>query len=239
LSQFDDTSDLCELNRSAGGRPVRLDRDLRTVLDLALAHRAATGGAFDVAVEPLMRAWGFHRPRTRAPTAAEIAEARGAVRAAVIRLDGDVARLPSEHTKLDLGGIGVGYGIDRALAVLRRAGIRRALVDVSGDCGTIGAPPGASGWRVDVAVPGRADGPPTVRYLRDAALATSANAQSVVRYGRAVRGHVMDPATGWPAVARRQVTVVARTAVAADALSTAALVSAVRPRGVLDLISVG
>jgi thiamine biosynthesis lipoprotein ApbE len=49
----------------------------------------------------------------------------------------------------------------------------------------------------------------------------------------------MDRGTGWAAVARRLVTVVARTAVAADALSTAALVSAVRPRGVLDLISVG
>ena len=59
----------------------------------------------------------------------------------------------------------------------------------------------------------------------DSRMATSSNLVSVVRYGRAIRGHVMDPATGWPAHRCRQVTVVARTGLAADALSTAALVS--------------
>ena len=69
--------------------------------------------------------------------------------------------------------------------------------------------------------------------LRDAALATSSNSVSVVRYGRAVRGHVMDPSTGWPADALTQVTVVARTGIEADALSTAMLVSGVPAPGVL------
>jgi thiamine biosynthesis lipoprotein ApbE len=65
------------------------------------------------------------------------------------------------------------------------------------------------------------------------ALATSSNLVSVVRYGRAVRGHVMDPASGWPAARCRQTTVVARTGIEADALSTATLVSPVRFPGVL------
>ena len=56
---------------------------------------------------------------------------------------------------------------------------------------------------------------------------------SVVRYGRAVRGHVMDPATGWPADALTQVSVVARTGIEADALSTAMLVSGTAAPGVL------
>ncbi len=224
LSLFDDASDLCELNRCAGRRPLRADVDLRAVLGHALAFHRVTGGAFDVAVEPLMRAWGFHRPRTAEPAAAEIAEARAAVRAAEIRLAGDRVFLPSAHTQLDFGGIGVGYGIDRALATLRRHGMRRALVDVSGDCGALGPPPGEDGWRVAIADTERPGVVLGERRLRHAALATSSNAVSVVRYGRAVRGHVMDPSTGLPAGARRQVTVVARTATAADARSTAALV---------------
>jgi len=61
--------------------------------------------------------------------------------------------------------------------------------------------------------------------LRDAALATSANTISVVRYGRAIRGHVMNPDTGWPADALTQVTVVSMTGIEADALSTGMLVS--------------
>jgi thiamine biosynthesis lipoprotein len=232
LTLFDPASELCELNRRAGRKDLRVDADLRAVLTLANGFKRVTGGAFDVAVEPLMRAWGFHAPRTRAPTAAELREAREAVAAAVVEIDGDRARLPSAHTQLDFGGIGVGYGLDRTVAVLSARGVRRAFVDVSGDVAALGAPPGEAGWLVEIADPTRVDRSVAATRLRDAALATSANTVSRVRYGSLVAGHVMDPATGWPARALTQATVVARTAVAADALSTAMLVSGKEPAGV-------
>src|SRR5437016_1357263 len=242
LTLFDTASDLCELNRRAGRKRMRVDRDLRAVLAHAAAFKRATGGAFNVAVEPLMRVWGFHRHRASAPTAAELAEAREAVLAAVVELDGDVARLPSAHTQLDFGAIGVGYGIDRALEVLRARGLRRAFMDVSGDMAAIGAPPGEPGWLVEIADPDRLGGGArriaAATRLRDAALATAANTESIVRYGSLVAGHVMDPATGWPARALKQATVVTRSAVAADVLSTAMLVSGRRPEGVLKAYSV-
>jgi len=235
LTLFDTASDLCELNRRAGRKDLLIDADLRAVLTLANRFKQVTGGAFDVAVEPLMRAWGFHRPRASAPTAAELQEAREAVAAAVVEVDGDRARLPSAHTQLDFGGIGVGYGIDRATAVLRARGVTRAFLDVSGDVGAIGSPPDEAGWLVEIADPARpaGAGASAATRLRDAALATSANTVSIVRYGSLVAGHVMDPATGWPARALRQASVVTRTAVAADALSTAMLVSGREPRGVI------
>jgi len=235
LTLFDTASDLCELNRRAGRKRMRVDRELRSVLAQAAAFKRATGGAFNVAVEPLMRVWGFHRQRASAPTAAELAEAREAVLAAVVELDGDVARLPSAHTQLDFGAIGVGYGIDRALELLRARGLRRALIDVSGDMAALGAPPGEAGWPIEIADPGQAREGRTVATtrLRDAALATAANTESIVRYGSLVAGHVMDPATGWPACALTQASVVTRTAGAADALSTAMLVSGREPAGVI------
>src|SRR5256886_11915413 len=97
----------------------------------------------------------------------------------------------------------------------------------------IGAPPGEPGWRVDIADPDRPGVGRAVATtrLRDAALATAANTESIVRYGSLVAGHVMDPATGWPARALKQATVVTRSAVAADALSTAMLGSGRRPAG--------
>src|SRR3989440_5479938 len=153
LTLLDTASALGEVNRRAGLKGMRVDRDLRAVLAQAAAFKRATGGAFNVAVEPLMRVWGFHRHRASAPTAAELAEAREAVLAAVVELDGDVARLPSAHTQLDFGAIGVGYGIDRALELLRARGLRRAFIDVSGDMAAIGAPPGEPGWRVGIADP--------------------------------------------------------------------------------------
>jgi len=226
LSLFEDASDLCELNRHAGLGPMRVDVDLQAILERAAAFRRLTGGAFDVAVEPLMRAWGFPEPRSGPPTPSELAEAREAVATADVRLDGAIARLPNEHTQLDFGGIGVGYGIDRALAVLRARGICRAFVDVSGDCAAIGSPPGAAGggWLVDIADPMHPGASIATTVLCDAALATSANT---------VRRHVFDPATGRPADALRQTSVVAVSATAADAFSTAMLVSGRRPPGIM------
>ncbi len=225
LSLFDDSSDLAELNRQAGRRGMRADGDLALVLSAALRLQAATKGAFNPAVEPLMRAWGFRAPRSSEPTASEIAEAREAVSAARVLLSDGRVSLPSAHTQLDLGGIGVGYGLDCAMSVLRRLGIRRAFLDVSGDCFALGAPPGEPGWLVEIAGPKREGPMIATTRLRDEALATSSNSMSVLRYGRAIRGHVMNPVTGWPADALTQATVVSASAVDADALSTAMLVS--------------
>jgi thiamine biosynthesis lipoprotein len=232
LTLFDDASELSELNRQAGRRELRVGPDLRTVLTASLRLERLTGGAFNPAVEPLMRAWGFRTPRSSEPSAAELEEARESVKAARIIVRGDRISLPSSATRLDLGGIGVGYGLDRAMSTLDAAGIRNAFIDVSGDCIARGAPPGEDGWLVELAGPHPGDRPVGSTRLRDAALATSANTMSIVRYGRAIRGHVMNPETGWPAEALTQVTVVARTGVEADALSTAMLVSGKPAEGV-------
>src|SRR5207237_2180537 len=178
LTLFDDASDLCELNRTAGRGALRVDRDLGAVLALAARFKRATGGAFNVAVEPLMRAWGFHRPRAGAPTPSELAEAREAVATAVVQLAGDVVRLPSAHTQLDFGSIGVGYGIDCAHAVLRARGIGRAFLDVSGDVAASGAPPGGSGWVVGIADPDRPSGTRAAVRIRGAGTAHAANSGS-------------------------------------------------------------
>jgi thiamine biosynthesis lipoprotein len=182
LSRFDDSSDLSELNRHAGKTAMKVDRDLLEVLSVAARARQATGGAFNVAVEPLMRVWGFREPRKAAPGAFELREAEKAVRASVVRIDGERVSLPSAVTRLDLGGIGVGYGLDRAASVLRAAGIERAFLDVSGDCIALGAPPGTDGWRVHLADPS-GSGAPRHAGLPRVALATSSNRMSVTRHG--------------------------------------------------------
>lgn len=233
LSLFDDASDLAEMNRRAGRRGMRADRDLALVLTASLRLQAASKGAFNPAVEPLMRAWGFHAPRSSEPTAGEIADAREAVSAARVVLSDGRVSLPSAHTQLDLGGIGVGYGLDCAMSVLRRLGIRRAFLDVSGDCFALGTPPGEPGWLVEIAGPRKDGRMIAATRLRDAALATSSNSMSVLRYGKAIRGHVMNPDTGWPADGLTQATVVSGSGIDADALSTAMLVSGKPAKGVL------
>src|SRR5215210_5301547 len=150
LTLFNDVSDLAELNRRAGKSGCRVGSDLRYVLSVSQRLERATAGCFNPAVEPLMRAWGFHRRRATEPSPAELQEATEAVRNARIELNGDRVALPQSATSLDLGGIGVGYGLDRAASVLRGFGISSALIDVSGDCLAIGAPPGQdAGWPIE------------------------------------------------------------------------------------------
>jgi len=234
LTVFDDASDLSELNRRAGRTPLPYDQDLAAVIRAAIQLGRDTDGAFNCAVEPLMRAWGFRSPRKTEPSLREIRQAQRAVEAARIMIQGDRIGLPSASTRLDLGGIGVGYALDRAGLVLRRMGIRSGFLDVSGDCLAIGAPPGqAEGWLVEIASPAGPGRFLATTRLRDAALATSSNTVSVVRYGRMLRGHVMDPHTGWPADRLVQVTVVAKTGIEADGLSTAMLVSGRASAGVV------
>lgn len=241
LSRFDAVSELNELHRLAGRRPLLASADLLRVLAAAAALRRGTHGAFDVAVEPLMHTWGFREPRLAPPSPRELAEARAALAAAEIRIEAGRIFLPSSHTRLDLGGIGVGYGLDRAGAALRRRGIRCALLDVSGDLLAIGSPPGVDGWPVDIVVPAPGPGRETdhpghnapslaTARLRDQALATSGQSAERRRFGAHSVGHVMDPASAAPVTARWQATVVASTGLEADVLAKALLVNGRRTR---------
>ena len=235
LSLFDDASDLCELNRHAGRGSMRAGEDLRAAVSAAEQFRNQTAGRFNAAVEPLMRMWGFHplRESVEYPDRVVFEEALEAVASATVRLDAERIELPNRHTQLDFGGIAVGYGIDKAIGVLRAAGIGRAFVDVSGDCYGLGAPPGEpEGWNVQIA------GSDRVLRLRDAALATSSNAQTTIRLGYFGKlGHIMDPEWGRPVEVGEKVTVVAPTAIAADAVSTGALVLGAAPAGVQALFT--
>lgn len=238
LSRFDPSSDLTALNDRSGRGMVSVDPELGRVLRIAESVRRQTSGAFDPAVEPVMRAWGFHAARTTPPTSAELREAREAVAAARVRFDGGRLSLAGTGSALDLGGIGVGAGLDRAAAALREHEIRSALLDVSGDMIAFGAPPGERGWEVEIADPRDKSAPPvrTVR-LRDRALATSANTASVIDYHGLLVGHVMDPRTARPAGRVQQVTVIAPSGILADAYSTACLVAEVAlPRGCQVLV---
>jgi len=220
LSLFDDASELCELNRRAGKRPLRVSKEMEGAVGAADWYREVTKGAFNAAVEPLMRVWGFHRPRTTVPSPTEIAAARKSVATATVRRGGDTVSLPNSHTRLDFGGIGVGLGIDWMCGTMWNAGIRRAFIDVSGDCFGLGAPPHEpAGWPVLIA------GSNQVVRLQNQALATSSNMTSVIKLGQRVLGHIMDSDRGIPVETRRQVTVVASSAIEADAFSTASLVS--------------
>jgi thiamine biosynthesis lipoprotein len=128
--------------------------------------------------------------------------------------------------RLDLGGIGMGYAIDRALEVLRNRSIAAAMVDASGDIGVSGPPPGSAGWRIEVAPldPTSARATRETLVLANAAVTTSGDARQGVEIDGIRYSHIVDPRTGVGVIGPAAVTVIAADCSTADALATAASV---------------
>jgi len=132
--------------------------------------------------------------------------------------------------RLDLGGIGMGYAVDRVIEVLGRHGIVSAMVDASGDIAVSAAPPGSTGWKITVA-PLRAGVASDTRTVPDehlllshAAVTTSGDAFQAVEIDGRRYSHIVDPRTGLGVAGPAAVTVVAQDCTTADALATAASV---------------
>lgn len=200
---------------------TEISPDLRRVLAHSHAFWVASEGAFDPTVSPVVELWRAARSNSAdgsQPSSDAIQSARARVGFQHVRVEGNPPRYSCDidGVRLDFGGIGQGYGADEALKVLARPSIVAALVDLSGDLAAQGAPPDSPrGWRV--ALRGE-----TI-LLRDAALTTSGDAfQHLDSDDGATRfSHIIDPRTGRALTTRTTVTVIAPSAVEADALATA------------------
>jgi thiamine biosynthesis lipoprotein len=233
LSDYDPASELSRLSAAAptvAPRPV--SDDLWRVLERAIEIRDATDGAFDPTVGPLTSLWRQARRSGRLPLAGKLAAARAAVGPQTLRLvpDGRGVVLARPAMRLDLGGIGMGYAVDRAVEVLHRHGITSAMVDASGDIAVTAAPPGTAGWKIAVAPlqapeSGAAPGDTGEHLLlTHAAVTTSGDAFQAVEIDGRRYSHIVDPRTGVGVAGPAAVTVVAPDCTTADALATAASV---------------
>lgn len=222
-SVFRDDSEIVALNRSAGDGPWAVTRELAGLLARCRSLAEDTAGAFDVTATPFSRCWGLLARQGRVPDEGELLAARALVGMDKVRIDGDAepptVALQAPGVELNLGAIGKGYAVDQVARALRERGVGPALVS-AGDssAAAVGSPHG--GWVI--ALRG-VDGAVRLR-LRHGATGTSGSGEQGVEAGGRRLGHVIDPRTGQPVDGGRRVTVVARDAATADALSTAFLI---------------
>ena len=238
LSDYDTDSELSRLSRTAGSsRAVPLGHDLWRVLETSQNFSARSDGAFDVTVGPYVSLWRKARREKKLPRTELLDTARKAVGWQKLRLDrkARTATLLAEDMRLDLGGIAKGYALDEALRVLRERGVRRALVTGGGDMAAGEPPPGKAGWRIEMA-PLDASNAPPARFvlLANAGLATSGDVFQRLEIEGHRYSHIVDPKTGLGLTDHSLVTVIARDAVTADALSTT--VSVLGPEAGMKLV---
>lgn len=222
MSHYRSDSDLSRLNREGGLGAVEVPANLFEVISEALEVSRLSNGAFDVTIAPLLRVWKAAHEAGRRPTAAEIDRAAACVGYAKVELSApDRIRFRTPCVELDLGGIGKGFAVDRALAILEAAGIRDALVNAGGSTiAARGAAPGYDGWPVELA--GDVAGRRTL-LLQNAAISSSQQRGRPFPFAEGMFGEIIDPQQRAPTGTRRIVSVVTGSATRADALSTALL----------------
>jgi thiamine biosynthesis lipoprotein len=230
MSHYKASSELSRVNREAASGPVTVDRELFDFLALCLRESRDSGGAFDITVGPLMKAWGFFRGEGRLPDPRTLDEARARVGYRHVLLDetARTVRFARPGMELDLGGIAKGYAVDRVVSLLRARGVTSALVSAGGSTlYALGAPPGASGWDVELQDP--LDGRKVALRLslRDLALSMSGSSEKFFEKGGKRYTHVMDPRTGRPVEGVLAVAVITDSGTRGDALDNAFYVAGI------------
>ena len=244
LTVYRDDSELARINRSAHSAPQPVADDLFSLLVQCQNLHARTGGAFDIAVGTLLRTWGFHQRQGRMPDPGSLAAGieHSGMRHVFLDEASKTVRFDREGIELNLGAIGKGWAVDRAVELVAdRLGGGSFLVHggqssvrAVGSQASLSAP---SGWRVGVVHPLR----PSLRLatlrLTNRAIGTSGSGtQFFVDRGRRL-GHILDPRRGAPAEGVLSATVIAPTAAEADSLATALYVlgpeglATIAPRG--------
>lgn len=227
LSVWKEGSDVVRLNAAAGREPVHVSPETIEVLTVARQISEWTGGKFDVTFGALSGLWKFDQDQDNViPARAAVAARLPDVDYAALEIDAPrgTAFLRRPGMRAHLGGIGKGYAIDRAAAILRARGFNDFMIQSGGDLFVSGHR-GDRPWRLGIRDPrGPADHSFATLDLTNGTFSTSGDYERFfMKDGRRYH-HILDPDLGEPARGCRSVTIVADRAVFADGLSTGVFV---------------
>jgi FAD:protein FMN transferase len=223
MSHYKPGSELSQINLRAAHEPVRVDQELFDLLKLSLHFSQITDGAFDITYAGVGHLYDYRR-HTR-PTEAEIRAALPTVNWRNLILDADklTVRFAMPGMRIDVGGIGKGYAVDRCIGILQSLGVTHAIVTAGGDSRIIGDRDGRP-WVVGIRHPDDPNKVVTRLPLVDTAMSTSGDYYRYFDEGGVRYHHIIDPRTGHSASRVRSATILGPTATETDGLSKTAFV---------------
>jgi thiamine biosynthesis lipoprotein len=225
-------SDVSRINAAAGITPVQVNEEVFKVIERAVYYAEISGGAFDPTVGPLVSLWGIGGDNPRVPSHEEIEQALSLINWKGVVLDTNTHSvfLPRGGMALDLGAIAKGYAADAAADIIKKAGVKRAIIDLGGNVLICGQRKDSRPWRVGVQNPNESRGD----YVGVLQITADDGKQSVVTSGVYERffdvedkryHHIFSPSQGYPANnGLSSVTVITPFSIDADALSTSVFV---------------
>jgi thiamine biosynthesis lipoprotein len=178
-----------------------------------------------------MKVWGFYRGEGKLPSRWTLWWTLRKVGYQHLELDlnGNRVGFRRSDVELDPGGIGKGYAVDRMVDVLKRAGIRIAMVSAgNSSLYALGRPPGEErGWRVRIRDPKQEELTAAEVYLADESLSTSGSYEKFFEVEGKLYSHIMDPRTGAPAEGALSVSVLSPRTIDSEAWATAFYVNGI------------
>jgi thiamine biosynthesis lipoprotein len=197
--------------------------EVREVLHASQEVSEWTGGKFDVTFAALSGLWKFdHDVDGQVPDRSQIAPRLPLIDYRALTIDdrAGTAALARAGMRVNLGGIGKGYAVDRAVTFLRDAGLSDFMIQSGGDLFSAGKR-GDRPWRVGIQDP---RGAPNTWFaaleITDAAFSTAGDYERFFMRDGHRYHHILDPDTGQPASRSRSVSILAKSATVTDGLST-------------------
>ncbi len=223
LSTYITDSVLSHINREAHAAPVVIDAEVYALLERALEMSRLSDGAFDITFDSVGHHYDFRAGRV--PDDDERETGLATLDWRLVRLDPErsTVEFAAEGVRLNLGGIGKGYAIERGAEILRARGIEHALLNAGGDSRVVGDRRGQP-WVVGIRDPRDRDRVVARLPLVDEAISTSGDYERYFEHEGARHHHILDPFSGRPAEGVRSATVIGPDATLADALSTTVFV---------------
>ena len=234
MSHYKPESELSQINERANREPVQVDQELFELIKLSTYYSQITEGAFDITYASVGYLYDY--PKHVHPTEAQIKSALPGVNWRNMLLDEAQHTVRFEHPgmRIDLGGIGKGYAVDRGVAILKARGIDHAVVTAGGDTRIIGDHMGRP-WLVAIRHPDNPQKVVTRIPLSDAAMSTSGDYERYFDEDGVRYHHIIDPHTGHSASKVRSATIIAPTATQTDGMSKTAFV--LGPEKALEIIN--
>jgi thiamine biosynthesis lipoprotein len=207
-SYWDSTSQITQVNRAAGLRPVVVDQEVYDLIARTLKLSELSGGAFDITFAGGQKIYKFDRQEHAVLPAPEV------VQASVARINYKKVLLnPATHSVMLQG-----YGVRRAQALMKQMGIQGGLINGSGDVSCWGKQADGSGWRIAIGDPAFPQSVSSWLTVSDMAVVTAGNYEQYFTVKGQYYGHIINPHTGYPATGLRSVTIICPDVELADGL---------------------
>ena len=220
LSTGNENSEIYQLNQNG---EATLSEEGGYLVERALELYKKTEGAFDIAIYPVMQAWGFPTQDYHVPDDDTLKEKLALADASKVNYDKDTRKIffDQDGMEIDLGGIAKGYTPSQIMQIYQDCGVTSGLVNLGGNVQALGCKTDGSKWRVAIQSPDDTEEYLGILEIEDQAVITSGGYERYFEKDGVTYHHIIDPAIGYPADSGLiSVTIVSDDGTLADGLST-------------------